>query len=151
MCRINDLPGPGHYNEIVRWLEVADDHDEEVDLLLLADFGEVPGLRADIMEEENLVGYDWYEESGDGAGDDEQEEGDGEQHAGDDHDDEIREVYDEDGQLYRPRSAWLGRANRGRDSVVVLELRMGPVSVMAAFLTLVVVVGMASVVECIRV
>lgn len=138
MCRIVDLPCPHHYAEIMDWLELAEELDTAVDLHLLAIQADVPGIREDIMEEENHVGYDWEEVSSDGD-DEEQNQG----HDADDHkEEESIQAVRQGERHFRVRSAWLHPTNREEGFVVKFHVEIDQVDVILIIVFLAAVVAL---------
>ena len=72
------------YAGVLHWLAVAEQLDAQVDVHLLADYMEVPGVRDDVMEEENHFGYDLYDVSCD------EDDDKGKQGGGDGLDDKVK-------------------------------------------------------------
>lgn len=138
MCRVVDLPGPHHDAEITDWLDIAEDHDTTVDLHLLADRGEVPGLQEDTLEAENHVGYGLEELSSD-----EYDEGQDQAHAADDHEESI-EVVRQGERRYRVRSAWLHPANRDEGFVVKVHVEMDTVDVILIVILVAAIVALVA-------
>lgn len=132
ICRVVDFPGPHHYAEITDWLELAEELDTAVDLHLLANQADVPGIREDIMEEENHVGYDWEEVSGD------------EEHDAGDHGEEPTEVVLHGKRRYRARSAWLHPANRDEGFVVKFHVEMDTVDVILIVILVAAIVALVA-------
>lgn len=69
MCRAVSLPKSDHYSEILDWLEIAGEANQDVDLHLLAEHGEVPAVQVGIMDAVNRFGFAL--ERADGEDDDE--------------------------------------------------------------------------------
>lgn len=58
MCRAVQLPRANNVPNIIDWLDVAAERDTDVDLYRLADTHELPGIREEVMNTENVWAYE---------------------------------------------------------------------------------------------
>lgn len=74
MCRAVQLPRANNVPNIIDWLDVAAERDTDVDLYRLADTHELPGIREEVMNTENVWAYELDPSSLEDEADDSDEE-----------------------------------------------------------------------------